>query len=404
MGASPRACRLTICIATAAAVALLVACGPPTPEELYDEAAQAMERRDGVEAEILLAQVLESEELDPELEIIARLTRAQNDIVNLGDVESSRNEYQAVIELSSVDSDEGLVAVTQMADTYLRVGDVDTFHQTLDDALEQLAPFSGRAASVYLHRFNRMATIGASDELVRLYPDLMAEVVSTEEMQMTQRRDIALQATQIRTQIADMLEDPQGAIDAFELFINQYPDSDPARFMVFEIAKRMQEMGRMDEAEARAEEGFAIYRESLNAATTSQEQATFHLMISDAHLMLDNIEAASPEIMMVINDYPDYQHRPRAMIRWTEAMIQRGMMDEARDMATRMAVEYPNTQWNQVADQIFLTLDVMASSPEVYAQITGTQPPEGMVTSEPAPEPVAEMPAETAPASPEAMN
>lgn len=393
MGARSLARRLALAIPLAAALA---SCRPATPQDLYDQAEAAFQQRDFVETELLLKRLLETEGVDEEVAVRAHMLRAANFASGLNDLDRCREELQAALDLATVNSDEGIMAVLFLARTLLPTEGLAGYNRVIDEHLADLPPFSERALQLQFSRWQVMAEQGASPEMKAFFPTLLAQVLSTEGLVETDRRTYALDLTRTRAEIASREQDYQTYIDTFERFIALFPGSDPAMFMPFDIAAAERLLGREASAERRIEEAFRAYDERLAAAQTSDEQAAVLLMRADAHMVLGQPESAEPHFNRVFESYLDSPLRPQAMLRWAVELINQARFEEARELATRAALDYPNTDWNVIAHQMIQQIDAMAASPELFARLTGHALPGSPETAAPA---TAEMPA---PVSPEA--
>jgi tetratricopeptide (TPR) repeat protein len=344
--------------ALVAAIAfVLTACGEPTPEDLLNQADQAMRSQDGYEADLLLGRVLETKGLDEALAIEAHMRRAVNAQLFLGDTERARRELEAVLELTPADSDEGMMAALGLADMTMQTSGLASFEAELDQVLTQVEPLSRNALNVSLHRYQMLASTGASPELAAFFPALFAQAVSTESLLPHERRDLALELSRHRAMIADAMGEPDTSIDVFQGFIEAFPDSDAARFMPFEIVTRLRNEGREAEAEELRESAFAQLGTALTAAETSAEQATVGYSVADAYLMLGDMESASAEYSRLFDTYLDYHNRPRAMLGWAATVAGAGSLEAARSLAARAALEYPGTQIHQVADGLIAQIE-----------------------------------------------
>ncbi len=370
-----RSVRRPFPLALVAAVGVtLVSCGPPTAEELLDEANAAHLRGDAVETELRLQRVLEKDDLEVDLAVQAHMLRARNFFFLLNNVDKCRAELESVIEIASADSDAGTLAALFLADSHLATGGLGAFQQELDRHLETLSPSSRRALELNIHRWEVFAQGGASEEMVAFYPALVGQVVSAESLRPHERRDMVLNLTRVRAELARRMDDPEGAIQVFEMFITHFPDSDPARFMPFDIAVHLRRLGREDEAQGRIDAALSVLRERLTTVDSSAEQATVAISIGDGYALLGDLAAASREYGAVFDTHLDYHFRPQAMFRWADTLVRNERFEGAEAVATRLALEYPGTQWHQLSDQMLGQIASLQASLEAASAESVAQP------------------------------
>jgi tetratricopeptide (TPR) repeat protein len=407
MGASPCARRLILClIVPAAALALAVGCAAPTPEDLYNQAEASFNQQDAVETELTLDRLLKTADLDEALAVRAHLLRAANYAIGLNDIDKCREELQTALNMATINSDEGVIAAIFLARSYLPSEGLAGFDRIIDEELAKLPPLSQRALNLNFSRWQVMDQQHASPEMAAFYPKLLAEVVSTEDLTDTDKRALALEITRQRVEIAHEMNDEEGAIGILEHFIGLFPGSDPAMFMPVEIAAIERRLGRVEAAQRRIDEAFAAYNRQYAAAQTSAEQATVVRIRADAYLTLSEMSSAEREFNTLIDTYLDFQLRPQSMITWAIELLNQGRFEEARDLATRIALDYPNSNWNVWANRIIQQIDASAealASREAVVPAPAVTSPEVVASPEAAPvmPEVTPGPVEVIPVSPE---
>lgn len=361
--------------ALCAAAAMAWACGPATPEDQLADAQAAMQRGDAVEAELILQRVLAGENLDDGVAIQAHMIRAYNFAMLLGDLDQARGEFRAIVDLAGVDSDNGLVAALNHADSFMMTNGLASFEAEIRALKAQLPPDSPRQLEVDWHRWEVLLAEGASPEIRETFPGLVAAIASNEEMQLAQRRSLVLNMVRTRAGLASVEGDPETAIATMEQFIAMFPGSDPADYMPFEIAAIERGMGR--DPQPRIDAAFVRLEERLASAQTSSEQATAAIMIADAHAALGHRAEAHEAYMSAFDRYFDYQFRPDAMLRWAGTLASQGSEDPAIELAQRVALEYPGSQYNMYAEQILgaVRAGAFRASPEATASPEITVPP-----------------------------
>jgi tetratricopeptide (TPR) repeat protein len=384
MGARMRA--LHLIPALAAALALLVACGPPTPEELLEQAEiELTQNGDATEAELTLRRLLSIEDLDPEIAVQAHMLRAGNFARGLNQVDRARAELEAIVDLVGVGSEQGLQAAMILATTHLEEG-IEAYDAEVARLTAGLPASSEEAMEVSLHRWMVVTGLNATNEIWETHGPTIDRILAAETLRDDEKRDLVLRISLQVVEQANLRGQPQLAVELLERFIEQFPGSDPAEFMPFQIAGLWSQAGETELAESTAAEAFARLDERVAAAQTSAEVAILTVMRGDAHVMLGDFDAAGAVYEYAFNNFLDYPRRPEAMLSWSVTLAQRGSGELARELATRLALEYPNSDYDLTANRLIQGIDAgvyLPAPPPAPAEMEADVPASPEAVSEP---------------------
>lgn len=362
MGARMRALRLIP--ALAAALSLLIACGPPTPEELLEQAEiELTQNGDATEAELILRRLLSTPDLDPEIAVQAHMLRAGNFARGLNQIDRARAELEAIVDLVGVNSEQGLQAAMILATSHLDEG-IDAYDTEIARLTAGLPSSSEEAMQVSLHRWMVITNINATNEIWETHGPTIDRVLAAETLREDEKRDLMLRITLQAVEQASLRGEFQTAIELLERFIERFPGSDPAEFMPFQIAGLWQQAGETERAESTAAAAFTRLDERVAAAQTSAEVAILTVMRGDAYVMLEDHIAAGEAYEYAFNNFLDYPRRPEAMLSWSVTLAEQGSTERARELATRLALEYPNSNYDLAANRVIQRIDQGLYSPE----------------------------------------
>jgi outer membrane protein assembly factor BamD len=156
--------------------------------------------------------------------------------------------------------------------------------------------------------------------------------------------------------------DYEGAIATAERYINLYPSGQTTAYAYYLIAlchyERILDVGR-DQQETRAALDALTQVERRFPNTDYARDARLKIDLTRDHLAGKEMDvgrwylrqghylAAINRFQNVIRDYDTTSHTPEALHRLVEAYLALGIVDEAREVASVLSYNYPDSDWYQ---------------------------------------------------------